>query len=104
MLTELEEFFRRNDYLQFKIVFLDAGTYDIVSRCIKEFWPRLSQGGMLILDQYNFEVAPGETLAVRDLLPEDAVIHTFPQGWMPTAYVIKGEKLAYADPGAAIAT
>ncbi len=99
VLTELQDFFQRNDYLRFKIVFLDAGTYDIVARCIEEFWPRLSQGGILILDQYNFEVAPGETLAVRDLLPEDAVIHTFPQGWMPTAYVVKGEKLAAAEPG-----
>ena len=93
VLTELEDFFKENDYLRFKIVFLDAGRYDLVAKCINEFWPRLSQGGILILDQFNFEVAPGETLAVRDLLPEDAVIRTFPNGWMPTAYVIKGEKL-----------
>ena len=93
VLTELEEFFRENDYLRFKIVFLDAGNYDIVEKCIKEFWPRLSQGGILILDQYNFEVAPGETLAVHDLLPEETIIHSFPNGWMPTGYIIKGEKL-----------
>lgn len=93
VLTELEGFFRENDYLRFKIVFLDAGSYDIVEKCIKEFWPRLSQGGILILDQYNCEFAPGETLAVRELLPKDVVIHTFQNGWMPTAYVIKGEKI-----------
>lgn len=97
VLTELEGFFKENDYLRFKIVFLDAGDYGIVEKCIKEFWPRLSQGGILILDQYNYEVAPGETLAVRDLLPEDAVIRTFPNGWMPTAYVIKGEKLTTSE-------
>lgn len=97
IVTELEGFFKESDYLQFKIVFLDAGNYEIVERCIKEFWPRLAQGGILILDQYNFEVAPGETLAVRDLLPEDAIIRTFPNGWMPTAYVIKGERLPPAQ-------
>jgi hypothetical protein len=94
VLKELEKFFIDNDHLRFKIVFLDVGTYEIVARCIQEFWPRLSQGGILILDQYNYEVAPGETKAVHDLLPEDVVIRTFPQGWMPTAYMVKGEKLA----------
>ena len=93
VVTELEGFFRENPHFQFKIVFLDAGNYEIVSRCIKEFWPRLSEGGILIFDQYNFGVAPGETTAAKDFLPPDAVIRTFPNGWMPTAYVVKGERL-----------
>ncbi len=94
VVTELEGFFRENPHLQFKVVFLDAGNYEIVSRCIKEFWPRLSEGGILIFDQFNFGVAPGETTAAKDFLPHDVVIRTFPNGWMPTAYVVKGERLA----------
>jgi hypothetical protein len=89
--TELEAFFAEHTHLQFKLVFLDAGDYDTVSRSIREFWPRLLPGGIMIFDQFNHEVAPGESRAVRELLPEDAVIRAFPHGWMPTAYVVKGE-------------
>lgn len=92
VLSELEPFFAEHSHLQFKLVFLDAGNYDIVARCIREFWPRLLPGGIMIFDQFNHEVAPGESQAVRELLPEDAVIRTLPHGWMPTAYVVKGEK------------
>lgn len=91
VVTELEGFFQKNSHLQFKLVFLDAGEYDIVASCMREFWPRLLNGGVMIFDQFNHEVAPGETRAVKDLLPPDAVIRTFPHGCMPTAYVIKGE-------------
>jgi hypothetical protein len=95
VVTELQGFFEEhsNAHLQFKLVFLDAGEYDIVARCIREFWPRMSNGSIMILDQYNHEVAPGETQAIRELLPPDSVIRTFPQGWMPTAYVVKGESV-----------
>lgn len=91
VLTDLEPFFAEHSHLQFKLVFLDAGDYETVSRSIREFWPRLLPGGIMIFDQFNHEVAPGESRAVRELLPEDAVIRAFPNGWMPTAYVVKGE-------------
>ncbi|HKO20051.1 MAG TPA: class I SAM-dependent methyltransferase [Acidobacteriaceae bacterium] len=90
--TELEPFFAEHSHLQFKLVFLDAGDYETVARSILEFWPRLLPGGIMIFDQFNHEVAPGESRAVRELLPEDAVIRAFPHGWMPTAYVVKGER------------
>jgi hypothetical protein len=87
--TELKSFFEKNSHLQFRLVFLDAGDYDIVKASIEEFWPRMTIGGIMIFDQFNHEVAPGETKAVRECLPSDAVIRTFPNGWMPTAYVVK---------------
>jgi hypothetical protein len=43
--------------------------------------------------KFNHEVAPGETKALKELLPADVVIRAFPHGWMPTAYVIKGERI-----------
>jgi hypothetical protein len=52
------------------------------------FWERMTPGGSVIFDQYNMDIAPGETRAVREVLPH-AVMRTFPNGWMPTAYVIK---------------
>jgi hypothetical protein len=94
VVSELQSFFESHSHLQFKLVFLDAGEYYTVARSIREFWPRLAVGGIMVFDQYNHEAAPGETRAIKELLPEDAVIRTFPHGWMPTAYVIKGEKLS----------
>lgn len=85
---DLEQVFKKYPHLQFKIVFLDAGTYDNMKACLPHFWPRLTPGGIMILDQYNHELAPGEVLAVREYLP-DAKIRTLPNSWMPTAYIVK---------------
>lgn len=93
VVTELQGFFEESSHLQFKLVFLDAGEYDIVARSLREFWPRLTTGGIVIFDQFNHEVAPGETQAVKELLPPDAVVRTFPFGSMPTAYVVKGGRV-----------
>lgn len=86
--TELNKFFEENNYMQFKLIYLDAGQYDIVMNCLKNFWPRLTSGGIMIFDQFNQELSPGETRAVKEFMP-DAKIRTLPFGWMPTAYVVK---------------
>jgi len=86
---ELEIFFQRHPHLQFRLIILDIGVYDAVSASLRAFWPRLTPGGIIVFDQYNNEVAPGETQAVKDFLPAGTVIRTFPNGWMPTAYVVK---------------
>ena len=88
IVTELNAFFDENNYMQFKLVFLDAGQYDIVKSCLENFWPRLTSGGIMVFDQFNHETSPGETRAVKEFMP-DAKIRTFSYGWMPTAYVVK---------------
>lgn len=82
-------FFEKNPHLQFRLVFCDSGTFEITSEAIKNFWPRLVPGGIMVFDQFNLEVSPGETRAVREFLPNET-IRTFNPGWMPTAYVMKG--------------
>lgn len=86
---ELKPFFEAHSHLQFKLVFMDAGSYDVVAAALREIWPRVTTGGIVVFDQYNHEVAPGETRAVKELLPSGTVIRTFPNAWMPTAYVVK---------------
>jgi predicted O-methyltransferase YrrM len=86
--TELDGFFQKNQYMQFKLVFLDAGLYDIVKNCLKHFWPRLVSGGVMIFDNFNHELAPGETRAIKEFLP-NLQIRAFPFAAMPTAYVVK---------------
>lgn len=88
VVTEIDDFFQRNPTIRFKLVFLDSGTYDVTSSAIRAFWPRITPGGILVLDQFNNEVAPGETRAVTELLP-DLKIETLPNSWMPSAFIQK---------------
>lgn len=81
-------FFAKYDHLQFKLVFLDAGSYMVTKPSIEALWPRITPGGIMVLDQFNHEMSPGETKAVKELLP-NAKIKTLPWGWMPTAYIVK---------------
>lgn len=85
---DLKSFLGQYKHLQFKIVFLDAGIYEVVKVALPLFWERLTPGGILILDQYNHELSPGETIAVREILP-NAKVKTMPNIWMPTAYIVK---------------
>jgi hypothetical protein len=85
---DLPAFFEQHVHLQFKLAFIDCGIYNVVSECLKHFWNRLTPGGMLLLDHYSFELAPGEMRAIRDILPH-VKWKQFPFGWMPCAYAIK---------------
>lgn len=85
---DLVPFFEEHPSMQFKLVFLDAGIYEVTKASIEALWPRITPGGILILDQYNHELSPGETRAVKDVLP-NAKVRTLPWGWMPTGYIVK---------------
>lgn len=86
--NDLKPFLDKHKHLQFKLLFLDAGIYDVVKIALPLLWDRLTPGGILILDQYNHELSPGETQAVREILP-NAKVKTMPNIWMPTAYIVK---------------
>lgn len=86
--AEVSSFFNEYQHMMFKLVIFDAGVYKVVRNALPYFWERLTVGGIMIFDQLNFELAPGETKAVREVLP-GARLRTFPNGWMPTAYVVK---------------
>ena len=85
---ELDQFLKQYKHLQFKLVFLDAGMHNIVSTVLPLMWKRVTPGGIVILDQYNHELSPGETMAVRETLPNQKV-YTLPNIWMPSAYMVK---------------
>lgn len=86
--TELGTFFQKHPHIQFRIVFMDIGSYEATRACIPHFWPRLVPGGIMILDQFNHEMSPGETRAVRELLP-DLRVHAFTFTNHPSAYIVK---------------
>jgi hypothetical protein len=86
--SELEGFLAEHPHLQFKFVFVDAGTYRVTRSALELLWPRITPGGTLVFDQYNHELSPGETQAVREILP-DIEVRTLPWAWMPTAFAVK---------------
>jgi hypothetical protein len=92
LIAEIESFFQTFEHLRFKLIFMDAGSYKVVKSALPHFWERLSVGGRIIFDQYNFDVAPGETRAVTehfDTIGARVKIRTYPFTWMPTAYIDK---------------
>jgi predicted O-methyltransferase YrrM len=88
VVTELEKFLNKNLHLQFKLFFMDAGLHKVVKAALPLIWERLTPGGILVLDQYNHELSPGETLAIREVLP-NAKVRVIPNIWMPSGYIIK---------------
>ncbi len=88
LMTDLGKFFSENIHLRFKLVMMDVGVYDIMKIAIPFFWERLNKGGIMIFDQYACQFAPGETLAIHELLP-DVEVRTIPNSWMPDSYIIK---------------
>jgi hypothetical protein len=84
----LPNFFASHQHLQFKLVFLDCGLYKVVRACLEQFWPRLTPGGLLVLDNFNHETAPGESRAVSEFLPGKS-IRSFGFANQPTGYIIK---------------
>jgi len=88
VVEELEGFLKDNLHLQFKLFFMDAGTHKVVKKALPLIWERITPGGIVVLDQYNHELSPGETLAVREVLPNQKV-HVIPNIWMPSGYIIK---------------
>jgi hypothetical protein len=85
---DLPDYFKEHPHLRFKLVLLDCGFYATTRAAIEHLWPRLTPGGVLVLDNYNHEAAPGETRAVQDLMPHEP-IRAFPFAFMASAYVIK---------------
>ena len=55
LLTDCPEFFDEHNHLAFKLVMMDAGTYDVMKTSIPFFWERLIPGGIMIFDQFSHE-------------------------------------------------
>ncbi|KZR70347.1 class I SAM-dependent methyltransferase [Prochlorococcus sp. MIT 1303] len=88
--NDLPDFFDKYSHLQFRLVFLDTGTYNVVINALPFFWERLSKGGIIIIDTYNIQHTPGETKAVNEFFSDKNIeIRTFKNGWIPTAYIQK---------------
>lgn len=85
---ELGSFFEKRPHLRFKIVFLDCGIKKVLEESLKHFWPRLVNGGILILDHYNLENSPWENEIAEKYIGKN-LVRQWSQTRQPSGYIIK---------------
>ena len=80
-------YLKSNPHLKISFLNLDTDIYEPAVTILEQFYPRMSKGGVLILDDYG--VFPGETKAVDDYFQEKNVeIRKLPFALTP-CYIIK---------------
>ena len=80
-------FTSNNPALKISLLNLDTDIYEPAVVILEHFWPKLSPGGVLVLDDYN--VFPGETAAVDTFFSGQNInIQRFPYAQTPS-FIIK---------------
>jgi len=80
-------YIKSNPHLKISLLNLDTDIYEPAVTILEQFYPRISRGGILILDDYG--VFPGETKAVDDYFKNKKVeIKKLPFAMTP-CYIIK---------------
>ncbi len=85
---KLEPYIADRPYLRFKLIFIDCGIKDVLEASLHALWPRLVQGGVLILDHYNMEVSPTES-SIMEKYVDTRPILQMPFNRHSSGYVVK---------------
>ncbi len=88
LVNELEKFFKKNEWLRFKYIFIDCGTKNVLEKCVPIFWSKLLRGGVMIFDHYNNENSPSESKIIDDVVKGN-LIEKFNFSGHPSAFVYK---------------
>lgn len=86
------EFKAANPGTRLKLLHLDADLYEPTKVGLECFWDNLVIGGILVLDEYGFDVFPGEAIAVDEFFKSRGITPTFrkfPFSDNPGAYIVK---------------
>ena len=59
---------RKDPSASFSVVYIDTDLYATTKLILDEMHSRLSKGGVFVLDEWNYEQWPGESVAVREFL------------------------------------
>lgn len=76
----------------FSLVLCDTDLYQSTRLVLDQMHPRLMKGGVFILDEWNFEVWPGEGIAANEFLAEhhhEYAVEHVPQTRQPTLILRK---------------
>lgn len=58
----------KNEGLSFSLIYCDTDLYAPSRLILDSLHPRLSKGGMIIMDEWNYDKWPGEAIAVREFM------------------------------------
>lgn len=89
IIEELDGFMNNASHLRFKMVFIDCGMAKVLEKSLENFWPRIVNGGILIMDHYNCEASPSESSILEKHIGNCPVLQ-MPFNRQPTCYVVKG--------------
>lgn len=86
--SDLQDYLVSQKHMRFKLVFIDCGVKDVLTHTIGNIWPRIVNGGILILDHYNMSVSPTESDLV-DMILDGRAVQTLPFARQPSGYIVK---------------
>lgn len=87
VIKSIPEYLKKNPHLKISLLNLDTDIYEPAVVILKQLWPRIVKGGILILDDYG--TFPGETKAVDEYFKDQNVkILKFPFAMTP-CYIVK---------------
>jgi O-methyltransferase len=70
--------------ITFSLVHIDVDIYKLVMDCCKFFYPRLTEGGIMIFDDYGFLSCPGAKMAIDEFFLDKPEI----QCYLPTGQCV----------------
>jgi hypothetical protein len=88
VITELAPYFEDRPWMRFKFVFIDCGIEGVLESSMANFWPRLVNGGVLVLDHYNSEASPTESRILEKYIGNLPILQA-PFNRQPTCFVVK---------------
>ena len=88
LVKDFSNFLNENPWLHFRLAFIDCGIEDVLNATIKPVWDRMLPGGILILDHFNHEVSPTESV-IALAATSGKVVEQFPFSRSPTAFIVK---------------
>jgi O-methyltransferase len=74
---------------QFKFVHLDVDLYGAMLENLKWFYPRMSTGGIIVMDDYLAPTCPGATKAIEEFFADKG--EKIKSAAQYQAYIVKGE-------------
>jgi hypothetical protein len=66
--NSVEEFLSENPYVVLSLVIFDMDIYAPTKKVLELVIPRLTKGSIVVIDQFNYEAYPGETIALMEVL------------------------------------
>lgn len=63
-----EEYIKANPHLVVSLLYLDVDLYEPTKKALEVFIPRMPKGAIIVFDELNAKIFPGETQAVHEVL------------------------------------